>query len=227
MKKIIFLEDNESIASGIDYALKKEGFEVTICKSIKEAKKCIKEKLYNLALLDIILPDGSGVDFYRYINSNQYNIPTIFITAKNEEDDIVDGLEIGADDYITKPFRLRELISRIKKVIKRYDVTENIQIGNIEFNEQNNVVLKNNVQIELTALEYRLLSILLENRGKIITREYLLSRIWDISYNFVNDNTLTVYMKRLRDKIEDDPNHPKIIKTVRGIGYKIENDKIL
>lgn len=220
MKKVLLVEDNSSIAEGIKYAMEKEQLSITICENMEKSKKCIDSNEYELILLDIMLPDGNGLTLYQYIKS-KYNIPIFFVTAKDTEDDIVKGIELGADDYIIKPFRMRELIARIKSVLKRNEPSSVIKIGNIMFDEKNNTIYKNDEQITLTALEYKLMSILVENRGRLVTREYLLSRIWDISSNFVNDNTLTVYMKRLREKIEDMPNQPKIIKTIRGIGYKI------
>lgn len=222
--KILYIEDNEIIAGEIEKYLKKENIDTDIATTIREAESLMAINLYSLILLDIMLPDGDGIEFYRY-TKQKYNVPTIFLTAKSSEDDIVRGIDLGADDYIVKPFSMRELTSRIKNAIKRKNGLEVIAIKNILFDGQNNVILKNGKPVDLTALEYRILTILFENINKIVTREYLLERIWDISRNFVNDNTLTVYIKRLREKIEDDPNSPKIIKTVRGMGYKIEKDK--
>ena len=222
--KILYIEDNEIIAGEIKKYLKKENIDTDIATTIREAERLISNNVYSLILLDIMLPDGDGMEFYRY-TKQKYNVSTIFLTAKSSEDDIVRGIDLGADDYIVKPFSMRELTSRIKNAIKRKNGSEVIAIKNILFDGQNNVILKNGKPVDLTALEYRILTILLENINKIVTREYLLERIWDISRNFVNDNTLTVYIKRLREKIEDDPNSPKIIKTVRGMGYKIEKDK--
>lgn len=223
MKKLLLVEDNNSIANGIKYAIEKEQFYIKICETVSQAKQCVNNDKYDLILLDIILPDGNGLELYKYIKL-KHNVPIFFITAKDTEDDIVKGLELGANDYIIKPFRMRELIARIKGVLRRDDMVFDIQIGNVKFNEQDNIVYRNSERIYLTALEYKLMCILIENRGRLVTREYLLSRIWDISSNFVNDNTLTVYMKRLRQKIEDNPNKPEIIKTIRGVGYKIENN---
>lgn len=222
--KILYIEDNEIIAGEIKKYLKKENIDTDIATTIREAERLISNNVYSLILLDIMLPDGDGMEFYRY-TKQKYNVSTIFLTAKSSEDDIVRGIDLGADDYIVKPFSMRELTSRIKNAIKRKIGSEVIAIKNILFDGQNNVILKNGKPVDLTALEYRILTILLENINKIVTREYLLERIWDISSNFVNDNTLTVYIKRIREKIEDDPNSPKIIKTVRGMGYKIEKDK--
>lgn len=222
--KILYIEDNEIIAGEIKKYLKKENIDTDIATTIREAESLMSINLYSLILLDIMLPDGDGIEFYRY-TKQKYNVPTIFLTAKSSEDDIVTGIDLGADDYIVKPFSMRELTSRIKNAIKRKNGSEVIGIKNILFDGQNNVISKDGKPVDLTALEYRILTILLENINKIVTREYLLERIWDISSNFVNDNTLTVYIKRIREKIEDDPNSPKIIKTVRGMGYKIEKNK--
>lgn len=223
MVKILYVEDNDIISSEIKKYLENENIDTHIAKTVLEAKTLIFANIYNLILLDIMLPDGDGIEFYKYIKQ-KYNIPIIFLTAKNSEDDIVKGIDLGADDYIVKPFRMRELTSRIKNIIKKKDKAKSIVIGNILFDYENNVVLKNGNTISLTALEYKILTILFENMNRIVTREFLLERIWDISSNFVNDNTLTVYIKRLREKIEDDPNNPKIIKTIKGMGYKIEEN---
>jgi DNA-binding response OmpR family regulator len=225
MEKILIVEDNELIATGIKDRLNNEGFLVDISNNIKEAMQLLTSNKYNLILLDIVLPDGNGINFYKTIKELSNHTAVIFLTAKDTEDDIVRGLELGADDYIVKPFRTRELISRIRNVLRRSKNISTIQIGNIQFDRINNVIYKENNIVELTALEYKIFCILVDNLGKLVTREYLLGRIWDISANFVNDNTLTVYMKRLREKIEDDPNNPKIIKTIRGIGYKVDKNE--
>ena len=225
MEKILIVEDNELIATGIKDRLNNEGFLVDSSNNIKEAMQLLTSNKYNLILLDIVLPDGNGINFYKTIKELSNHTAVIFLTAKDTEDDIVRGLELGADDYIVKPFRTRELISRIRNVLRRSKNISTIQIGNIQFDRINNVIYKENNIVELTALEYKIFCILVDNLGKLVTREYLLGRIWDISANFVNDNTLTVYMKRLREKIEDDPNNPKIIKTIRGIGYKVDKNE--
>lgn len=223
MTKILYVEDNDIISSEIKKYLENENIDTHIAKTVLEAKNLIFANIYNLILLDIMLPDGDGIEFYKYIKQ-KYNIPIIFLTAKNSEDDIVKGIDLGADDYIVKPFRMRELTSRIKNIIKKKDKVRAIVVDNVLFDQENNVILKNGSAISLTALEYKILTILFENINRIVTREFLLERIWDISSNFVNDNTLTVYIKRLREKIEDDPNNPKIIKTIKGMGYKIEEN---
>lgn len=223
MTKILYVEDNDIISSEIKKYLENENIDTHIAKTVLEAKKLVLANIYNLILLDIMLPDGDGIEFYKYIKQ-KYNIPIIFLTAKNSEDDIVKGIDLGADDYIVKPFRMRELTSRIKNIIKKKDKVKAIVVDNVLFDQENNVILKSGNTISLTALEYKILTILFENINRIVTREFLLERIWDISSNFVNDNTLTVYIKRLREKIEDDPNNPKIIKTIKGMGYKIEEN---
>lgn len=223
MTKILYVEDNDIISSEIKKYLENENIDTHIAKTVLEAKKLVLANIYNLILLDIMLPDGDGIEFYKYIKQ-KYNIPIIFLTAKNSEDDIVKGIDLGADDYIVKPFKMRELTSRIKNIIKKKDKVKAIVVDNVLFDQENNVILKSGNAISLTALEYKILTILFENINRIVTREFLLERIWDISSNFVNDNTLTVYIKRLREKIEDDPNNPKIIKTIKGMGYKIEEN---
>ena len=223
MSRVLYVEDNELIATQIKEYLEHENIYVDICPLIKKVEEKIENNTYDLILLDIILPDGNGINLYNKIKSI-IDVPIIFLTAKDSEEDVVNGIDLGAEDYIVKPFRMRELTSRIRNVLKRKQKQFVINIDNIRFYENNNLIYKNGEKVNLTALEYRIFSILIENVNKIVTREYLLGRIWDMSCNFVNDNTLTVYMKRLREKIEDDPNNPTIIKTIRGIGYKIEKD---
>lgn len=224
MTKILIVEDDKNITNTLTYYLQNEGFKIETAKNKNEGIEKIKEKIYNLILLDITLPDGNGYEIYHELKKEK-NTPVIFLTALDEEKDIVKGLDIGADDYITKPFRTRELLSRIKNVLrhtKQEEIEEKIKIGNVEINEAKGIVLKNGKEIELTALEYKILTLLFENRGRIISREQILANIWDENENYVNDNTLTVYIKRIREKIEEDINSPKIIKTIRGLGYKIE-----
>lgn len=227
MTKILLVEDDKNIAITISYYLQQEGFTINTAKTVKEGIEKIKNNEYDLMLLDINLPDGTGYALYQEMKNIQ-EIPTIFLTALDEEKDIVKGFDLGADDYITKPFHAGELLSRIKNVLRhniktaKKEIEEKIKIKNVEINLSCGKVLKEGKEIELTALEYKILVMLFENRGKMITREQILSYIWDSEENFVNDNTLTVYIKRIREKIEDNPNKPEIIKTVRGLGYKIE-----
>ena len=221
---IFLLEDDEAIGIGLVYSLQNEGYTVTHAKTVKEATKIIAEKAFSLYLLDLTLPDGSGYDVCKQIKE-MGDLPVIFLTAYDDEVNVVMGFDLGADDYISKPFRLKELSARIKSVLRRYNKETAdgiIKIKDITINTTSAKVSKAGEEIILTAMEYRLLLILLNNRGRILSRTQLLENIWDIDGDFVEDNTLTVYIKRLRDKIEDEPNKPEIIKTVRGLGYVIE-----
>lgn len=224
MKRILLVEDDKTIVLGLEYFLKQEGYDIIVCNDMKTALKVVRTHKYDIAILDISLPDGNGYDICKAIRRNS-DIPVIFLTACDEEVNVVMGFDIGADDYVTKPFRVRELLSRIKTILNRVGKREKnkneIEIGNVTINTSSGKVIKNNEEILLTALEYRLLLTLANNEGQILTRNQLLEGIWDIDGNFVNDNTLTVYIKRLRDKIEDDPQNPKIINTIRGMGYRI------
>ncbi|PWL87516.1 MAG: DNA-binding response regulator [Escherichia coli] len=225
--EILILEDDFAIAMGLEYSLKNEGYAVTVCNTVAQAKEAIEKNKFSLYVLDLTLPDGNGYDVCKLIKS-QGDLPVIFLTAFDDEVNVVMGLELGADDYISKPFRIKELLARIKSVLRRYTNDSNdgkIQIKNIKINTNEARVFKNGKEIVLTAMEYRLLLILINNRGKILSRNQLLEEIWDVSGDFVNDNTLTVYIKRLRDKIEDEPDNPQIVKTVRGMGYRIENEQ--
>lgn len=221
---IFLLEDDEAIGIGLTYSLENEGYNVTLAKSVKEAEKIIDEKEFSLYILDLTLPDGSGYDVCKRIKAKG-DLPVIFLTAYDDEVNVIMGFELGADDYISKPFRVKELMLRIKSVMRRYSNETSdgiIKINNLKINTNEAKVYKNNEEIILTAMEYRLLLILLSNRGKVLSRTVLLENIWDVAGDFVEDNTLTVYIKRLRDKIEEDPAKPEFIKTVRGLGYVIE-----
>ena len=221
MKNILLIEDNESILKGLVYSLEQERLKVTTAMTIKDSKNLLESNnIYNLIILDISLPDGSGFDLCKYIKSN-YNIPIIFLTAKDEEQDVVQGFDLGADDYIIKPFRTRELISRANNILRRYNniQTNIITSSNIKIDLDAQRVYKNDDEIVLTALEYKILALLFTNINQTVSREKILDKIWDIAGNYVNDNTLTVYIKRIRAKLS--PND--IIKTIKGIGYRIEN----
>lgn len=221
---IFLLEDDSAIGIGLSYSLKNEGYGVTVAKTVKEALKVIKEKSFSLYILDLTLPDGSGYDVCTEIKKSG-DLPVIFLTAYDDEVNVIMGLELCADDYISKPFRVKELLARIKTVLRRYnkDTADGIiNIGNIKINTNEAKVYKNSQEIILTAMEYRLLLTFINNRGIVLTRQKLLEDIWDVAGDFVNDNTLTVYIKRLRDKIEEDPANPSVIKTVRGLGYILE-----
>ncbi len=225
--KIFVLEDDEAIGIGLTYSLENEGYEVTLAKSVKQATDIINSSSFSLYILDLTLPDGNGYEICKLIKAKG-DLPVIFLTAYDDEVNVVTGFDLGADDYISKPFRVRELMARIKSVLRRYSkesVDGVVTIGNVIINTNEAKVSKNGEDIILTAMEYRLLLTLLNNRGNILTRNKLLEEIWDVEGDFVNDNTLTVYIKRLRNKIEDNPANPTIIKTIRGLGYQIENEK--
>lgn len=223
MMKIMLAEDDDAIALGLEYSLQQEGFSVRTCSTCSAALSALAEEPFGLLLLDLSLPDGSGYDICRAAKA-MGDIPVIFLTACDDEVNVVMGLDMGADDYITKPFRIRELVSRIRSVLRRYGKAETapgqLQVGPVTIQLAQARVLKAGREILLTALEYRLLLTLASRPGQVLTRAQLLEGIWDIAGDFVNDNTLTVYIKRLREKLEDDPANPVIIKTVRGIGYK-------
>lgn len=223
---IFLLEDDDAIALGLCYSLQNEGYNVTLAKSVSEATDIVEKSDFALYILDLTLPDGSGYDVCKKIKSLG-DRPVIFLTAYDDEVNVVMGFDLGADDYITKPFRLKELLVRIKSVLRRYNKAggdTTVKIKNITINTNEAKVYKNGEEIVLTAMEYRLLLILLNNRGKVLSRSQLLENIWDVEGDFVEDNTLTVYIKRLRDKIEEDAASPQIIKTVRGLGYVIDNE---
>lgn len=223
MKRVLLVEDDSTIAFGVKYALEQEGFNIDICKDLESARKIINENDYNIILLDVMLPDGSGYKLCEEIRENK-DIPIIFLTACDEEVNVVMGLDIGGDDYITKPFRVRELISRINAVLRRR-VNSNeskkvLKFGSLNIHTLEARVYKNGEEIFLTSVEYKLLLILIKNKNTVLSRAQILEKLWDVTYDFVNDNTLTVYIKRLREKIEDDSSEPKYILTVRGLGYK-------
>ncbi len=221
---IFLLEDDEAIGIALTYSLESEGYKVTLAKSIAEAKSVISNNTFSLYILDLTLPDGSGYDICKAVKA-QGDYPVIFLTAYDDEVNVVMGFDLGADDYISKPFRLKELLARIKSVLRRYSKESTdgvVSVHNVKINMNEARVFKNGEEVILTAMEYRLLLTMLNNRGIVLTRNKLLEDLWDIEGDFVNDNTLTVYIKRLRDKIEDNPAEPDIIKTKRGMGYYIE-----
>lgn len=224
--RVLMVEDDRTIAAGLEYSLRQEGYETILCHDLKTAESTIASRLeeIDLCLFDLSLPDGSGYDLCEQVKKRE-DKPVIFLTAFDDEVNVVMGLDMGADDYITKPFRVRELLSRIKSVLRRYNkqpeqAKSYIDIENIRINTLEGKVFKNGEEVLLTALEYRLLMIFANHIGQVLTRAQLLDRIWDVAGDFVNDNTLTVYIKRLREKLEDNPQNPLIIRTVRGMGYK-------
>jgi len=227
MDKILLVEDDRTIALGLEYSLGQDGFAVTVCHDVSSALSTLGIQDFDLIILDLGLPDGSGYDVCKAVKTKA-DVPVIFLTACDDEVNVVMGLDMGADDYITKPFRIRELVSRIKTVLRRYQKTADrsggiwaeIALGDVLINTAQAKVYKKGVEIQLTALEYRLLLTFASNQGQVLSRAHLLEGIWDVAGDYVNDNTLTVYIKRLRDKIEDDPQQPALIQTVRGLGYR-------
>ncbi len=218
--KILFVEDNESIILGVSYLLREEGYEVYVARTMSTAIAFIEKEEFDLALLDVSLPDGNGFQLCKRIReSTQTSI--IFLTAKEEEESVVRGFDLGADDYIIKPFRNRELVSRIKNALRK-NKRENTVFccQGIKLDTQTSRVTRGEEEIALTKLEYRILYIMMSAPGKLFTREEILANIWDAMGNFVNDNTLSVTIKRLREKLDD--KNGDIIKTVRGMGYRIE-----
>ena len=222
MTKILLVEDDKAIIANLTEFLNNEGYIVKSVSGQTAAMNLLTEEKADLVLLDISLAEGNGFATCKAIKA-EYDIPVIFLTASGDEYSTVTGFDLGADDYIPKPFRPRELVSRIKNVLRLTGNTgKTVKLGDVVVDTEKGTAMKNNKDLFLSALEYRLLLVFINNRGIVLSRTQLLDSIWDIAGEFVNDNTLTVYIKRLREKIEDDPSDPKIILTVRGLGYKVE-----
>lgn len=215
---ILLVEDTESIIKGLSYSLSKDNYNLTYKTNIKDAKEYIENNNIDLIILDITLPDGNGFDLFSDIIKVK-NIPTIFLTAKDEEDDIVKGLEVGAEDYITKPFSTKELLARINRIILRNKKSSLIKIKDLTYDMDKLVLTKNDKTIELTALELKLVNLLFSNINKVVTRNTILDKIWEWTGNDVDDHTVTVYFKRIREKIDTN-----IITTIKGIGYRIDEE---
>ena len=217
--KILLVEDNELLAKGLIYSLEQKDYIVIHTVDISETLKIIEKERIDIAILDISLPDGNGFDLYKnYIKEKE--ISTIFLTAKDEEDDIVKGLELGAEDYITKPFSTKELLARMNKIILRKNKNTIIKIKDISFDIDKMVVLKNSKEVSLTSLELKILNLLFTNLNKVVKREDIIEKVWEWTGNDINDNTVTVYLKRIREKIKTD-----IIITIKGIGYRIDKNE--
>ena len=218
MKHIFFVEDDLSLINGLSFAIKKQEYEIDVARTSLEAKALWTNGKYDLVILDVSLPDGSGYDICRNIRKVS-KVPIIFLTAADEETDIIMGLDIGADDYITKPFKLAVFMSRINALLRRSD---NFNQANTELNSNGikvklikGEVYKNEEQLNLTANEYKLLCLFMENPDIVLSSEQILSKLWDCNENYIDNSTLTVYIRRLRTKIEDNPSEPKKIVTVR------------
>ncbi len=220
---ILLLEDDEALALGIEFTLKEEGYHVIRASTVAESIKRIDEESIQLALLDIGLPDGTGYDVCRYIRTKS-ELPVIFLTAYDDEVNVVMGFELGGDDYVSKPFRIKELTSRIRAVSRRSGIQqregEMLKSGDLSLEPLDVVVIKNGKKIPLTAQEYKLLLIFMKSPEQVLSREVIFDKLLESEVTFMDDNTLAVYIKRLREKIEDSPSHPSYIVTVRGMGYK-------
>lgn len=223
MKKILLVEDDLSLINGLVFAIEKQGYEVTNARTMKDALCSFGSDVFDLVILDVTLPDGSGFEICKEVRKVS-KVPILFLTAADDETDIIMGLEIGGDDYLSKPFKLAVLFARINALIRRSEnfgtLPNELNSGNIKMDLLKSEVYKSNGKIDLTAGEYRLLKLLMENSGRVLTSEQILSSLWDCDERFVDSNTLTVYIRRLRVKIEDNPANPTKILTVRGIGYK-------
>ena len=226
--KILLVEDDTALAMGIEYSLKNEGFEVGHGENLAKSRELLANNNFDIILLDITLPDGNGFDFCKEIRTNNIDIPIIFLTALDEEVNVVLGLDLGADDYLTKPIRVRELIARINAVLRRRGkitkskVEDKILYKDITILPLKYEVYKRDKKLSLTSSEYKLMLMMIENKGNVLTRKKLLEKLWDVDGDFIDEKTLTVYVKRLREKLGDDNTY---IETVRGVGYKWIGDE--
>jgi len=223
MKRLFLLEDDLSLINGLSFALKKQGYEITVARTTLEADVLWESGEYDLAVLDVSLPDGSGFDFCKKIRQTS-KVPIMFLTAADEETDIIMGLDIGGDDYITKPFKLAVFLSRINALLRRSEnfgaaVTE-LNSGGICIQLLKGEVYKRGELVELTASEYKLLCLFMQNPGTVLSKGQILEKLWDKEGNYIDNNTLNVYIRRLRTKVEDNPSDPQMILTVRRMGYK-------
>ena len=216
--KLLLVEDSPMLIRGLQYTLEQAGYEVVVCMSKHMADERLARMQFDVAVLDVNLPDGSGFDLCRQLKE-ETDIPVVFLTARDEENDVVMGFDLGADDYILKPFRNRELTARIEAVLRRSGKTKKkLKAGDVEIDAEKDKVLVKGEEVEFTQLEYKILLMLMQNIGQTLTREQILDRIWDMSGNYVEDNTLTVYIKRIREKL----GASDVIRTVKGIGYRVD-----
>lgn len=226
MKKILLVEDDRAVALAVIYSLKKEGFQVEHAMNLRTARSMLNNDI-DIILLDLMLPDGDGYELCSEIREARNDVPIIFMTACDEESNIVVGLDLGADDYVLKPVKIRELVSRINAVLRRKGKINNIntekeifKCENLELDKAEHIVRKSGKEVSLTLNEYKLMVFLMENSPNVLTRDKILEKVWDIDGNYIDANALSVYIKRVREKIEDDSKNPKFIATVRGVGYK-------
>ena len=217
--EILLVEDNLVIVKGLEYSFKQENYELNVATNLEQASQIIKSKKIELIILDITLPDGNGLEFYEN-TIKKLNIPSIFLTAQDDEETVVKALNLGAEDYITKPFGTKELFARINKIILRNRDNTIINVKDIKFDMDKMIVYKEEKMIELTSLELKILYLLFSNLNKVVKRDDIIEKIWEWTGNDVNDNTVTVYLKRIREKLETD-----IITTVKGIGYRVDKNE--
>ena len=223
MSRLLLLEDDQSLIYGLSFSFEKQGFDADIARTISEALDLWAKNEYELLILDVSLPDGSGFEFCRKIRENS-DVPIIFLTASDEETSVIMGLDIGGDDYITKPFKLSILISRINALLRRTEKykynSQEVESNGIKIHLLEGIAYKNENALDLTSGEYKLLCFLMENPNIVLSKDQILEKLWDINGNYIDNNSVTVYIRRLRVKIEDNPSQPKMIQTIRGLGYK-------
>lgn len=223
MSRLLLLEDDQSLIYGLSFSFKKQGFNADIARTISEALDLWAKNKYELLILDVSLPDGSGFEFCRKVRENS-DVPIIFLTASDEETSVIMGLDIGGDDYITKPFKLSILISRINALLRRTEKykynSQEVESNGIKIHLLEGIAYKNENPLDLTSGEYKLLCFLMENPNIVLSKDQILEKLWDINGNYIDNNSVTVYIRRLRVKIEDNPSQPKMIQTIRGLGYK-------
>lgn len=224
MGKLLLLEDDLSLVNGLSFAFKKQGFELEVARTLKEADGLWEADKYELLVLDVSLPDGTGFEFCKKVRQASSKVPIIFLTASDEEINIIMGLDIGGDDYITKPFKLGVLMSRVHALLRRakdFSAEDTkLQSNGIRVLLLQGQAFKNGELLDLTAVEYKLLCLFMQNPNRVLTKEQILDRLWDREGNYIDSSTLTVYMRRLRMKIEDNPGEPQMLVTVRRMGYK-------
>lgn len=226
MNNLFLLEDDISLIDGLQYSLNKNGFHVDVVRTVKEAKEKLTEiEKYDLLILDVTLPDGTGFEICEWVRKQDNIMPIIFLTASDEEVNVIRGLDCGGDDYVTKPFKLGELCSRIRALLRRAGVTKQeeenlLKCGDVSIDLLGSRVLLNGKALDLTNMEYRLLCLLVKSANRVVSRDIILNELWDGTGNFVDDNTLSVYIRRLREKVETDASHPQHLITVRGFGYQ-------
>lgn len=229
MERVFLLEDDESLTEGLTYVLEKNGFQVEAAATVEAGFSLLKQNRYDLLLLDITLPDGTGYDVCRWVRERDSQTPIVFLTALDEEVNIIQGLDGGGDDYITKPFKLGELCSRMRALLRRArgtSVQGKLISGNIAIDPLQSTAFLCGEKLELTAGEIRLMTLLIRNSGRTMSRQAILDALWDGQGRFVDDNTLSVYIRRLREKVEEDPSEPKRLLTVRGIGYTWKEEAV-